>query len=79
MVAITDGSLRHLESELSLNIIASISTSLIARKQGLASRMTATLIAEAAQSGSDLSALGMFEQGYSSRLGFGTGPYEHRV
>lgn len=79
MVATTEGSLRHLESEMSLNIIASVTTSLIARKQGLASRMTAALIAEAAQSGSELSALGMFEQGYYSRLGFGTGPYEHRV
>ena len=79
MVASTEGSLRHLESEISLSIIASVTTSLIARKQGFASRMTAALIAEAAQSGSELSALGMFEQGYYSRLGFGTGPYEHRV
>jgi predicted acetyltransferase len=79
MVASTEGSLRYLESEISLNIIASVTTSLIARKQGFASRMTAALIAEAAQSGSQLSALGMFEQGYYSRLGFGTGPYEHRA
>lgn len=79
MVTTTDGSLRHLDNELTLNIVASVTTSLIARKQGLASHMTAALIAEAAQSGSELSALGMFEQGYYSRLGFGTGPYEHRV
>lgn len=79
MVTTTEGSLRHLDSELSLNIVGSVTTSLIARKQGLASQMTAALIAEAAQSGIELSALGMFEQGYYSRLGFGTGPYEHRV
>ena len=79
LVVTTDGTLRHLDNELSLNIVAGVTTSLIARKQGLASRLTAALIAEAAQSGSDLSALGMFEQGYYSRLGFGTGPYEHRV
>jgi predicted acetyltransferase len=79
MVASSEGSLRHLESDIPLCIIASVTTSLIARKQGLASRMTAALIAEAAQSGSELSALGMFKQGYYSRLGFGTGPYEHRV
>lgn len=54
--------LRHLESEIPLSSIASVTTSLIARKQGLASRMTAALIAEAAQSGSELSALGMFER-----------------
>lgn len=79
MVATTEGSLRHLDSELSLNIVAAVTTSLIARKQGFASSMTAELVASAAQSGSHLSALGMFEQGYYSRLGFGTGPYEHRV
>lgn len=79
MVAGTEGTLRHLDSELSLNIIAAVTTSLVARKQGLASRLTAAVIADAAQSGSDLSALGMFEQGYYTRLGFGTGPYEHRV
>jgi len=79
MVATTPGSMRHLNSVLSLDIIAGVTTSLIARKKGLASRMTATLVAEAAISGAELSALGMFEQGYYSRLGFGTGPYEHRV
>jgi len=61
MVASSDGSLRRLESEIPLSIIASVTASLIARKQSLASRMTAALIAEAAQSGSELSALGMFE------------------
>ena len=63
VVTTTDGSLRHLDNELSLNIVASVTTSLIARKQGLASRMTAALIAEAAQSGSDLSALGRSTHG----------------
>ncbi|GJM12606.1 MAG: hypothetical protein DHS20C12_10090 [Pseudohongiella sp.] len=79
MVATTKGSLQHLDSVLSLSIVASVTTSLIARKQGFASRLTAELVAKAALSGAELSALGMFEQGYYSRLGFGTGPYEHRV
>ena len=79
MVASSEGSLRRLESEIPLSIIASVTASLIARKQSLASRMTAALIAEAAQTGSELSALGMCEQCYYSRLRFGTGPYEHRA
>jgi len=62
MVASSEGLLRQLESEIPLSIIASVTTSLIARKRGLASRMTAALIAEAAQPGSELSALGMFER-----------------
>jgi predicted N-acetyltransferase YhbS len=79
LVASTPGSIKHLETELSLNIIAAVTTSHIARKQGFASRLTAKLIANAAESGALTSALGMFEQGYYSRLGFGTGPYEHIV
>lgn len=79
VVSTIEGSLRHLDTVLSANIIAAVTSSLIARKQGFASRLTAELVADAAQSGSDLSILGMFEQGYYSRLGFGTGPYEHRV
>lgn len=79
IVSTAPGTLRHLESELTLTIVTGVTTSMIARKQGFASRLTAELIAQDAINGSDLSALGMFEQGYYSRLGFGTGPYEHRV
>ncbi len=79
VVATAPGTIRHLESELLLTIVASVTTSLIARKQGFASRLTAELIAQDASAGSELAALGMFEQGYYSRLGFGTGPYEHRI
>lgn len=79
IVSTAPGCMRHLENNLSLTIVAGVTTSLIARKQGFASRLTAELIAQDAQLGSELAALGMFEQGYYSRLGFGTGPYEHRV
>ncbi|HXG23005.1 MAG TPA: hypothetical protein VNJ09_00510, partial [Chthonomonadales bacterium] len=49
----------------------------MARKQRLASSLTARIVAEDAAEGALLSALGMFEQGYYDQLGFGTGSYDH--
>jgi predicted acetyltransferase len=79
LVSSAPGSILHLENEHSMAAVVAVTTSLVARKQGLASRLTAQLIAEDAAQGFSTSALGMFEQGYYSRLGFGTGPYEHKV
>lgn len=73
------GTIRHQHNDISSVIVAAVTTSLIARKQGFASRLTAEIIAEAAETGLETAALGMFEQGYYSRLGFGTGPYEHMI
>ena len=56
-----------------------MTTSRIARKQGLAGRLTAIAIARDAAEGALVSALGMFEQGYYDRLGFGTGSYVHEI
>ncbi len=73
------GTIQHQQATLSLGIVAAVTTSLVARKQGVASRVTARSVAEDAAAGMITSALGMFEQGFYSRLGFGTGPYEHHV
>jgi predicted acetyltransferase len=53
-----------------------VTTSRIARKTGFAKRLTAASLANAAESGAAVSALGMFEQGFYDKLGFGTGGYE---
>ncbi len=79
LVTSVPGSILHLENQISMAIVASVTTSLVARKLRLASRLTAQLVAEDAADGLVISALGTFEQGYYSRLGFGTGPYEHEV
>lgn len=79
LVAAAPGSIRHLQTDVSMYIVAAVTTSYVGRKQGFASKLTAKLIADAAESGMETSALGMFEQGFYSRLGFGTGPYEHFV
>ncbi|MCK5585815.1 GNAT family N-acetyltransferase [Candidatus Bipolaricaulota bacterium] len=71
------GSIRYLETDLPLCVVAGVTTSRIARKQGLAGRLTAQLLAEEASEGQTVAMLGIFEQGYYNQLGFGNGSYEN--
>jgi len=71
------GDIRHFDEELKFSAIAGVTTSLVARKQKLAAGLTAAKIAEDVQEGALVAGLGMFEQGYYDKLGFGTGPYDH--
>lgn len=79
LVTAKSGTLKYLDGELALSIVASVTTSHIARKQGLAKKLTAQLIAEEAEAGALVSTLGIFEQGFYEQLGYGTGGYEHRM
>ncbi|MEM6702592.1 MAG: GNAT family N-acetyltransferase [Acidobacteriota bacterium] len=63
--------------DLKLSAITAVTTSPIARRRGFASRLTARALAAAAEEGFAVAALGMFEQGFYDRLGFGTSGYEH--
>lgn len=74
-----EGTLRHLDDDLPLCAVTAVLTSLVGRKGGLASSLTARAVAAGAQAGAAVAALGMFDQGFYDRLGFGTGPYEHRL
>lgn len=76
-VATGTGTIRHTTEELPLSIVAAVTTSNVARRQGLAKRLTAHSIARDAAAGAAVSALGMFDQGFYNKLGFGTGPYEY--
>ncbi|MBD3368966.1 hypothetical protein GF402_01225, partial [Candidatus Fermentibacteria bacterium] len=69
------GRMRYVDSDLPLSAIIAITTGRVGRKRGLAGRMTAELLALDAEEGAAVSGLGMFEQGYYDRLGFGTGSY----
>lgn len=77
MVVRTPGTLRYLDAELPFAGIVGVTTSRIARKQSLASHLTAQVIADGAAEGEAVLGLGMFEQGFYNQLGFGTGAYEH--
>ncbi|MBI3945763.1 MAG: GNAT family N-acetyltransferase [Armatimonadetes bacterium] len=77
LVTSVPGSLRYLDEELPFSAITGVTTSRVARQQGLATRLTALALAADAAEGALVSGLGMFEQGFYDRLGFGTGGYEH--
>ena len=76
MATSSDGIIRYLNEELKLSAITGVTTSLMARKQGIAGRLTATRLALDAQKGSEVRALCIFDQGYYNKLGFGNGNYE---
>ena len=73
------GAMRYLETDLDLAVVTGVTTSRVARKLGAAKRVTAAAIAQRAQAGSEIASLGMFEQGFYDRLGFGSGAYSRTV
>lgn len=73
------GKVRYQTTDLSLCAITAASTSRIGRKQGFATTMTARAISHGAEAGAAVAALGIFDQGFYDRIGFGTGAYDHVV
>jgi len=71
------GTIRHGTQDLPLVAVTGVTTSRVARKRGLAGRLTARALAEEAAAGRLVSMLGVFEQGYYNQLGFGNGVYTH--
>lgn len=72
------GSLRHDGHDLSLCAITAVTTSHVARRQGLASTLTVEALDAGRRSGAAVAGLGIFDQGFYDRFGFGTGAYHHR-
>lgn len=79
LVITAPGVMRYLNEDLSLSAVTGVTTSRIARKQGLAKRLTAAAVAADAADGALVSALGIFDEGYYNQLGFGTLGYDHWV
>jgi predicted acetyltransferase len=79
LVVTTPGSIQYLKEDLPFSGVVSVGTSRVARKQGYAQKLTALAVAKDAATGALISGLGMFEQGFYNRLGFGTGSYEHKI
>ena len=72
------GVIKYLREDLPFTAVTGVATSRIARKQGLAAKLTAKVIARDAAAGALVVGLGIFEQGFYDRLGFGSGVYEQR-
>ena len=79
LVITTPGDMRYLDEKLPLCAVTAVTTSHIARKQGLAKRLTAQAVANGVADGALVAGLGMFEQGYYNQVGFATGSYELSV
>ena len=73
------GLLPEVNEDLPMCAVTAVMTSRVARKLGLALQLTARQIAAGAQDGAAVAVLGVFDQGFYDRLGFGTGSYEHTV
>lgn len=79
LVCTAPGTIRHVSADIPLSGVTGVATSRIARRRGLAGRLTAHSIAQSVADGAVVSGLGMFEQGFYNKLGYGTGTYEHRI
>jgi len=75
-VMTSPGSIRYRDAELRLCGVTGVTTSRIARKMNSATRLTAMALAEAAKAGDGVAGLGVFDQGFYNKLGFGNGPYQ---
>ena len=71
------GSMLYRGRPIAFSGITSVLTSRIARQRGLAGSTTAALLRDAALDGATVMGLGMFDQGYYERHGFGTGACDH--
>src|ERR687887_1055244 len=64
LVLTAAGTMKYLSEDLPVSCVTGVTTSRVARKQGLASRMAAKAVAQDAAKGALVSLLGAFEQGY---------------
>ncbi len=74
-VTSASGVLRYLEEDLSFSAVTAVTTSRVARQQGLAMRLLAQHMAEDAAEGALVSGLGIFDQGFYNKAGYGNGAY----
>ena len=79
LVSSVMGNYNYNGTNLNLSAIIAVTTSLVARKKGYAGKLTAQKIAEDVKSGAEICGLGMFEQGYYDRLGFGSIGYQNWI
>ena len=79
LVLSAKGDLRYQDELLPFACITGVTTSRLGRRQGLAARLTARAVAAEVEEGALVAGLGMFDQGFYDKLGFGTGAYDHSM
>lgn len=75
----TRGEMNYQDETIALGAVTAVTTSRVGRRQGFAGELTAKLLAREAEAGMEVSALGMFDQGFYNKVGFGTGNYEQFI
>ena len=73
-VSMLPGTMRVLDQELPLSIVAGVYAGRVGRQQGHATTLTAECVAKDAAEGAAVSTLGIFDSGFYDRLGFGLAP-----
>ena len=58
--------------------VTAVTTSRVARGRAFAQRLTARQLAQGAARGAQVASLGIFDQGFYDKLGFGSASYDHR-
>jgi len=79
LVVTAPGTINHGPSTLPMTGVMAVTTGRVGRRQGLAARLTARLVAQAALDGSLVAGLSTFEQGFYNRLGFGNAAYDTQL
>ena len=69
------GTMRLDHHDLPLCVVSAVTTSRIARGLSLAQKLTARQLVKGQQAGAAVATLGMFDQGFYNKVGFGTGAY----
>ena len=77
LVVLNPGKMRYQNRDLKLTAVSAVTVSRILRKRKAAPRLLASMLRDEMEKGTHLAGLGMFEQGFYNRLGFGTMKYEH--
>jgi hypothetical protein len=77
-VVTRSGCCKYLEDDIPFSAVTGVATSRVARQLGLAGRVTAMAIAESAKNGAAMSILGIFDQGYYEKFGYGN-TVNHRI
>ena len=77
LVHAVPGAMRYQDGDAPICAVTAATTSRVARRRGMALQLTARQLAAAASDGAEVAVLGVFDQGFYDRLGFGTGSYDH--
>ena len=77
VVTSATGEIRYLDEDLPFVGCTGVATSRVARRQGLAKRLLARVLAADVADGAAVAGINIFEQGFYDQLGYGMGGYEH--